>query len=257
MLPEEILLKFGLSSNEARLYLELLKSGQTIVRNLSLKTGFNRTTIYVVLDSLIKKGLVNITSATGIKRYTAVSPEVLVNHSKKMIEKYSSVRNSLERSIVELSTLYSTSKHKPKVRLLEGRDGLIEAFEDTLKSKNTLVRISSSVGDIFQTLPWYLPEYVSKRFSRNIKMRGIHPLDYAAIEMMRHHPNINFDDIALVPTESLKLPADVAIYDNKVGLMSTKEMFAIIIESNEISEMFRKLFDQAYITAEKLQTKKQ
>lgn len=251
----KILQKFGLSEKESLVYLSLLKLGVSYAREIVEDSGLNRSTIYVVLDSLLKKGLINIVSEATVQRYIATSPEILLIRAKEASNKYGLIKDSLQRSLPELRTAYRGAEHKPRVRVLEGKDGLIEAFEDTLKSKEKLVRISSSVGDIFQSLPEYLPFYVQKRYSRGIKMRGIHPDDYAIREMVRHHPDINFDEIAVIPLDKFKLPSDIAIYDNKVGLMSTKEMFAVIIESKEIVDLLKTVFDLAWEEAVRLQRK--
>jgi len=48
----------GLSEKEARVYLAVLEMGQASVQDIGKKADVNRATTYVILDSLMKKGMI-------------------------------------------------------------------------------------------------------------------------------------------------------------------------------------------------------
>ena len=56
---EEKLRKAGLTGNEAKVYLELLRKGALSANDLAKKISMDRTLTYTVLNHLIEKGLVN------------------------------------------------------------------------------------------------------------------------------------------------------------------------------------------------------
>ena len=56
----------------------------------------------------------------------------------------------------------------------------------------------------------------------------------------------------LIPKNKYKSSADMAIYDNKIGYMSTRERVAIIIESKEIADVMKNIFDLAHEEAKRL-----
>ena len=56
---EQFLEEIGLSEKEAKIYLALLQVDSALISDLAEKTKINRTTVYPVLESLAKKGLVS------------------------------------------------------------------------------------------------------------------------------------------------------------------------------------------------------
>lgn len=56
---EKYLQEIGLSEKEAQIYLALLQVDNDSIQGLSNRTKINRTTLYPVLESLSKKGLVS------------------------------------------------------------------------------------------------------------------------------------------------------------------------------------------------------
>ena len=49
------LIEFGLSDKEARIYLSLLESDTSMVQEIAKNAGVNRSSTYVVLESLKRK----------------------------------------------------------------------------------------------------------------------------------------------------------------------------------------------------------
>ena len=83
-------------------------------------------------------------------------------------------------------------------------------------------------------------------------MVGIHPNDAAARQLIKTYPK-NFDYPVLIPEEKYKFPVDLAIYDDRVGYMSSeKDGSAIIIENKDIANVMKNIFDLAYQEAKKL-----
>lgn len=113
------------------------------------------------------------------------------------------------------------------------------------------MRVSSNVENIFKILPNYFPMYVQRRIKLGIKMYGIHPDDKIAQHIIKMSPK--FDEPILIPRKKYKLQADIAIWDNKIGHMSSeKSGFSIIIESKEIADVMKYVFDLAYEEAKRL-----
>ncbi|MCX6729918.1 MAG: BlaI/MecI/CopY family transcriptional regulator, partial [Candidatus Portnoybacteria bacterium] len=54
-----VLQQFGLSNNEAKVYLAGLEIGQASIQDLAQKSQVKRTTIYTVLEGLKEKGLMS------------------------------------------------------------------------------------------------------------------------------------------------------------------------------------------------------
>ena len=76
----ELLEEIGLSKKEAVLYLTLLRYGQRPITFLSNKAGVNRGLGYVLLHSLLEKGLVTKTTKGRVQYFSALDPKYLVTY---------------------------------------------------------------------------------------------------------------------------------------------------------------------------------
>ena len=89
---EKYLQEIGLSEKEAQMYLALLQVDSESIQELAKRTGINRTTVYPVLETLKKKGLVSEIQIGKKTYYSAASPERLetfIERQKVLLEEKS------------------------------------------------------------------------------------------------------------------------------------------------------------------------
>lgn len=246
------LVDFGLSEKEAAVYISLLELELAGVNEIAKKAGINRSSAYVILESLKTKGLAGTSDDKKVRQYVAASPEMLHRVASDMAKKQEDIRNSINNILPELKALNKDAKHKPKISVFEGKDGLIKTFEDTLNSKEKIMRVYSSLNNLLHVIPPdYFPGYIKRRIKQGVKMHGIHPNDEINQKLMEVSPG--FDTPILVPKEKCLYPADIAIYDNKIGYMSPENGgVAILIESREIANVMKNIFDLAFEEAKRL-----
>ena len=248
----EDLIEFGLGEKEAKVYLALLELEIANVNDIAKKAGINRSSAYVTLESLQKRGLVSISDDKSVRQYIATSPEAILRIAEDRAINQENTRRRIEEIIPEMKALFKGTKKKPLVKVFEGKEGLIAAFEDTLNNREKLVRVTSSVGNLGRLLPDYLPEYVKKRFQLGIKMYGIHPNDEIFHKLVEVSPK-NFDVPIAIPKAKYNFEADIAIYDDKIAYMSHKDGgVAAIIESRDVAGVMKNLFDLAFEEAKRL-----
>jgi len=53
-------------------------------------------------------------------------------------------------------------------------------------------------------------------------------------------------ELRIVPFEKMNVKPETYVYDNKVALFSLKERFAVLIESQDIADALKKLYDLAW-----------
>ncbi len=245
------LVEYGLSDKEAKMYLALLELEVGTVNEAAKASGVNRSSAYVVLEALKEKGLVSVSHDKKVQHYIATSPEALLYSAESQAQKQETVKNKIADIVPELKALHKDTKQRPKIQVFEGKQGLIVAFEDSLRNKEKLMRVSSSVGNLFKIMPEYFEGYVMKRIQKGVKMLGIHPYDEAAKRLVENSPKL--DEAMLIPKEKYSFPADFTVYDNKIGFMSSdKGGWALIIESKEMAEVMKNLFDLAFEEAKRL-----
>lgn len=127
---EKYLEEIGLSQKESQIYLALLQVDSESIQDLAKRTGINRTTVYPVLETLQKKGLVSEVQKGKKIEYVAAPPERLetfVERQKVMLQERS---ERLKDIIPQIKSIQRESGEKPIVKYFEGRDGAIAAYEE-------------------------------------------------------------------------------------------------------------------------------
>lgn len=246
------LIDFGLNDKEAKAYLALLELEIAGVQEIAKVAGINRSSAYVTLESLKKRGLVSISDDKNVRQYVATSPEVILRLADEMATKQENIRKKIHAIVPDMKAIYKGTKKKPLVKVFEGREGLISAFEETLNNKEKVMRVVSSPMNLGPIMASYMPQYMKTRFGLGIKMFGIHPDDSENRKLILRDPK-NKDIYALIPAKDYKFPADLAIYQDKIGYMSKEEGgLAIVIESKEIAEVMKSIFDLAFLEARRI-----
>ena len=129
--------ELGLNSYETKLWVSLLSKGPLVVGELSDVADVPRSRSYDVLESLEKKGFVNIKEGKPVK-CEAISPNLVIENTKKTIkqnlEKEDSFLNGLKTKelFFELEKLYKKNLNTPKQKYFFG------SFKNKTNTKNQL-----------------------------------------------------------------------------------------------------------------------
>lgn len=127
---EQFLEEVGLSEKEAKVYLALLQVDRDTIPDLSKRTGVNRTTVYPVLESLQKKGLVSEVQEGKKVTYMAEPPERLETFVERQKVVFEEKAARLKDMIPQIKSIQRESGERPVVKYFEGRDGAISAYEE-------------------------------------------------------------------------------------------------------------------------------
>ncbi|KKT00261.1 MAG: Transcriptional regulator, TrmB [Candidatus Nomurabacteria bacterium GW2011_GWF2_43_8] len=247
---QKILLEIGFSAKEADVYLATLVLGRGTASKIAREARIARTTVYDILGSLFDKGLVTLTGKEPKQEYVAESPNQLREY---ILGEFNKKQKDLKKAdstlIPQLKSIHNIENH-PKVMFYEGREGLERVYEDTLTSHEP-IRAYASVGDMNIGLPGYFPGYFKRRAGKGIAIRAIIPDTEAGLERKTFDKE-EMRETALVPKNSFLFSPEINIYDNKVMIASWREKLGIIIESNEIADAMKKIFELAWAEAKRL-----
>ncbi len=83
---EQQLKDLGLTDNEVRIYLVLLKHGMMNPYKIADKTGLHRGYVYDALERMQEKGVVSSILKDGKKHYQATAPSSLIELLKLKLE---------------------------------------------------------------------------------------------------------------------------------------------------------------------------
>lgn len=241
-----LLEKAGFSDKEIAIYLALLEVGKGTVAEIARKAGVGRTYGYTILDSLAAKGLASISGKEPKHEYVAESPRRLILLLEDELEQKKQTTNELKSMLPELIASHSV-EDRPKVRFYEGLKGMQEVYEDTLTAKESVIRGYLKYDELHSTLKEYFPGYYKRRAAKKLFGRAI-TTDTPLARERKKHDKDETREIRLVPKEKFDISPEINIYDNKVMIASWREKLGIIIESGEIADAMKKIFDLVWET---------
>lgn len=241
-----ILKQLGFNENEAKFYLASLEYGPTTILKLAKKTSLQRSTIYEFLENLIEKGLIEVVISGKRKLYKGAEPIKL----KKILEKQQELLDSI---IPELSLLTNQGLQRPKVMFYEGFEGIKKIYEDTLDQPEGSEFVAfTSLEDTYKVMPEsYKKSYLKRRANKKIFVRVIVKEDAFSKDYVGANKKEYRETIA-VKKELYPLSNEINIYQNKVGILSFgDEKIGIIIESKQIADSMRAIFNALWLSLKK------
>ncbi len=238
----EVLNQIGLDNKQAAVYLALLELGTAAVQSIAQKAQLKRPTTYLILDELKAKGLVSMVPRVNKILYTAESPEKLSSELYKKQE-------LMKRYLPNLLALHNAKVNKPQVLLFEGKEGIEKVYDKIFSSPEVL--FFSTIRDVFKLFP-DMPKVLMKRVeTRQTKFRELLTQTPADLEYVTWVTQSEYYQSRFAPKGFPEFLTDSAIFGNSVAFFSFKPtIFAVQIDSKEISQSLKVLYDMAWASGE-------
>ncbi len=246
------IIRLGLSEKEAAVYISMLRLGSATPSDITASTKITRASTYDTLTALGQMGLVTAYTEAGEKRYTAEPPERLLN-VLRLQRREIELRESLaERLLPQLQAVHTVHAAKPKIRYIEGIDGLrnmqreYEAWdEDTIQLVGYDTFCAISDRRLTRDHHEILQDRRSSMRSMLVTNKNYTP------------PNIPNLTVRLVPTSFFDaVQGEVSVCGDRVLLFSYASGFiAIEITSPVIAATLRASLELAWKAAENLDLK--
>lgn len=233
---EEFLKEYGFNDKEAKVYLALLQSGRSNVMDVAKRAEIKRPTAYIILDSLMRRGFVDLLPYKGKTNYIAKSPKILLSYLEK--------KESLTQNYIpQLMALFSEPKEHPKVMYFEGEESAKKVFDDSIEEGKDVMaffgvkEMFGAVGDKFTR------DYVNSRVKNEIKAKVIVPESEKALEYKKRDKG-ELRETRLIDSKKFSFKAEVMIYGNKVAIISLNgpDSFGLIIQNDQFSQTMKSVF---------------
>lgn len=244
MTIETTLDKLGFSDKEIAIYTSCLQLGPASMTEISNKAAIKRPTAYLIVESLIKRGLVSIVRKQHKTLYAVERP-------KKILTILRQQERALEHTLPELEALYNSPKHKPKIRIYEGIEGVRTVYDEIYASlsRKEEVLFITNVDDLVKYAPFTVEYFVSKLAKvKKFKIRELNTGNQAGLQHYHSTKNKRGPD-HYVKNTTTKFPFsnDTVLYGNSVVFFALKkDIFVTIIENEEINSTMRSLFEVAW-----------
>lgn len=234
MNPQEILSHLGLDERGAAIYLASLELGLASARDIAKKAGIQRTYFYDISEKLMKEGLIKQITKEKKRLFLAVDPERIVEVQERRLR-------HLKESLPRLKAIQNTLGEKPKVYFFEGREGIRQINEDTLKYEGEVLNFTTPrfVSADEERLS---REYIGKRVASKIRARVIGEVSGEMMKLKERDPQ-ELRETRVLPKNLFTSQVEVGIYGNRSYFANYKEEFGLIIEDSEISKTLKNVFE--------------
>jgi sugar-specific transcriptional regulator TrmB len=232
---KHVLEQFGLVGKKADVYLAALELGSATVIEIAKKAHIKRTTCYDILMDLETDGLISQTVKGKKRLFVGEDPQKIQRDLKNKERLFSEI-------LPQLQSIHNVRGSKPKIRFYEGKEGLKEVYEDTLKHGGEILGFASY--DVINVLgKVWADEYLRKRVKLGIHARGMIP---ATEPMMRDFISKDQEQrrsTKVIDAKKYPFTIEINMYGhNRVALMSAKEEIGLIIEGTEIHNTMKLIF---------------
>jgi hypothetical protein len=247
----EILKQFGLTNSQAKTYIELIKNGSLTPPQLAKKINESRTSAYMALAKLEEIGLANKVGDAKKATYSPTNPSALERFIAKKRKEVAAAEDLYRNSLPKLLTYYYSNIGEPGIRFYQGKEGLTRIYEDHLRTGKDVYFIRTPADEEYFGDVLY--KYMQKRAKLGINAHGLAPYFPSAAEWARQHDKELKRNMSWFPPKAYSSPVEISIYGDKVSLISFgKEAVGTIIESPQIAEALKQVFDIAKVGSNQL-----
>ena len=234
----ETLRKIGLEEREIKVYLALLKLGNTTASKIAKETGIDRATSYRYLDSLIKKGIVSYAIENNIKYFKAAHPEKILEDLKEKESEY-------RKMLPELVNLANIPKKETNVEVYEGKDGLKTVLRQIIRDKKDHFVLGDE-GDFAKILPIFFKQFIRECEKNKIKEKVL--CSRKVIKKIKKY-DYKYSETRALPHAYIA-PTTTVVYEGKIILFNwSKPYNAIVISNKDMAKAYGHYFDVLWKTA--------
>jgi sugar-specific transcriptional regulator TrmB len=228
---KKTLKNYGLNDKEIVVYLAILALGDATVKEIASATKVKRTTIYLVADKLVEKGILGLYKAKYGTHYIATDPELLIN-------RLDDIKTQMANIVPQLKALEKKELHQPNVKFFKGRDGYLNVLNDSLDLYSHTVLYLGSAQELNDIISekYVTEKYIPARLKRRIKFKQIVFADEFS-KQLKETDTQELRQTKFLPNNYF-FNGNMIIYSGKVAYFSSRrELNCVVIESKDISEM--------------------
>jgi len=227
----------GLSDTESKIYLEVLKMGPSPVQEIANKIGLSRVSVYSLIESLTKLGLMTSVEKGKKQLYTAEPPERIISLAENKVNNLKASIQEIKSSIQELKLVQSGDK--PVVKMYEGIEAFAAIQEDVLGTKIDQMCEFGNLDDVdvlylYEDLEPFYKKLAKTKFERKL----IFYTNTKKPRTSEGNKKIKYLD------NTKEFHGDIFFYGNTVWLSGFKgKQITVMIKSKEIKDTLQAAFD--------------
>jgi sugar-specific transcriptional regulator TrmB len=224
----------GLTDNEVKIYLDLIKNGLSSALDISDRTKIYRTNVYDGLKGLIEKGFVIETIEEKKKLFKSISPERIKDYLLQKEQEIDAIMPALK----ELSNI---SEEKESVTISKGNFAMRNSFFDLLDLNQPINCYGITKSAVEIVGKGFLDDFHKKRIQKKILMRHIY--NQEAKDRMGELKKLKFTEVRHLSREyDADAPTNIC-GDTVVFFVLSDPVSVIKIKSKKIADTYSKYFE--------------
>lgn len=249
MLLVKNLQDLGLTDKEAKVYASLSEIKEATPQQLAVRAGINRATSYVILESLLKRGLVKSIMRQKKLHYIIESPTQIINLLEKQKKEIENRINQAKTILPELDLLDKLTSERTNIKFFEGRAGVEYIQKEIARSNTKNIDEIYNLNAALEFFPLTQNDHRKTLYRRKIKTRSIIVFD--SKNPIPSAPKLWLEQKRYLPSDKFPLQAEAVFYNDKVALLSLEDNFiGLIIGNQSIVGGLKLMFELAWLSAE-------
>lgn len=235
----DLLVQTGLSEVQAKIYLYLIKHGQSTPTEIATGVDENRTTIYSAAEKLEELGIISQKDRGKIAAYVPNHPSVLESIAEKRLRKVARQAKNLEGNLPSLINFYNEHQSTPGATTFYGREGVKMIYDKIVATGATFYFVRSPFDE--KGASEDLEAHKKARVEAGIKAENITPSEfttYTKEDEKKWSVTRTF-----LPPDNYNSPVEIDIFGDNVAFINyEKNGMSTLIESPEIADAMRQFF---------------
>jgi len=252
MAIHSFLSKFGLTTNESKIYLFLLEYGASIASLIGKRLNIKRVTVYPALEALLKKDLIAPFQKDKVTYFEALPPEEFVQRCKEKIARETELKREAEAVVPALKALANKRRQpvlevKGKIKYYQGLDAVKQLIYETLE-EGPNEQLCFGLNDYHTHHLWdEWKAYTKKRASVGMSVRSLQP-DTAAAKAYKKRDKSELRETRLVPHQKFPARCELNIIGDMIALFTShgEQPTGAKIYNKDMAQVLRSLFELAW-----------
>lgn len=235
----------GLSDKQAKVYVAALFLGPSPVQKIAQQADVKRATTYVILDELEKMGLVSESTEGNKTVFVAETPEAIDRFLDNMEKGITARKKELQSLMPDLQKASrKEGSATPVVRFYKGTEGSHELSKYLLRkaTKGSSLYAVMNFDQAQQADPKFRAGQI--RIKKGIKANVIYYSKSANTELIE----TSAEKLRVAKLANKEFAAEFNIYPDSMSMITYagKDTVGVLIESAEIVETMRQIFELAF-----------
>jgi sugar-specific transcriptional regulator TrmB/CheY-like chemotaxis protein len=246
VLPEEahvmpLLEDYGLTEEEARVYVGVLRMGTGKVSEISHFTNTDRVKGYKILENLRSEGYVTSTLSSPIL-FSANDPRTtfddLLKKKKGEIQRLEKNHDRLIENLEKLKGHHAES-NLPKLSVISGRDNIYNEIKKIIDETKDELYLVTSTSDLIRMYYTDIPDSIKKALKRKVEIKLITELEVSDKSDCVKNLGLSYFRVGKLPSQGRIVCNSSQIimsgYTSKTSRIHSSDDSALVTNSDEIT----------------------